>query len=94
MPKKHKAPTPGGNVQSSVSAERLKSFVKRIEKLNEDKSSVSEDLREVYSEAKSAGFSNGTIRQIVRERAMDTEKRREAQELLDLYKSALGMLDD
>lgn len=74
-----------------VSAERLGSFIKRIEKLEEDKAAVAEDLKEVYAEAKGTGFDTKIIRQIVRLRKMELEKRRENSELLDLYMSALGM---
>ena len=78
---------------SGVSADRLKSFVKRIEKLEEDKAAVGEDLKEVYSEAKSAGFDTRIIRRIISLRRLEIEKRREQDELLELYKSALGMDD-
>jgi uncharacterized protein (UPF0335 family) len=74
-----------------ISSERLRSFVKRIEKLEEDKAAVSEDLKEVYAEAKGTGFDVKIIHQIVRIRKMELEKRREQEELLDLYMSALGM---
>jgi uncharacterized protein (UPF0335 family) len=74
-----------------ISSERLKSFIKRIEKLEEDKAAVSEDLKEVYSEAKGTGFDTKIIRKIVSLRKIELEKRREMDELLDLYKSALGM---
>ncbi len=74
-----------------VSGERLRSFIRRIEKLEEDKASVLEDIKDVYGEAKSAGFDVKIIRQIVRLRKMEEEKRREQEELLDLYKSAIGM---
>jgi uncharacterized protein (UPF0335 family) len=76
---------------SGISADRLRSFIKRIEKLEEDKSAVSEDLKEVYSEAKGTGFDVKIIRQIVRLRKIELESRREQEELLDLYKSAIGM---
>jgi uncharacterized protein (UPF0335 family) len=76
---------------SGVSAERLKSFIKRIEKLNEDRDAVNEDIREVYSECKSAGFDTRIIRKIIALRKKEIEKRREEEELLELYKSALGM---
>ena len=78
---------------SGVSGDRLKSFVKRIEKLEEDKAAVGEDLKEVYSEAKSAGFDTRIIRRIISLRRLEIEKRREQDELLELYKSALGMDD-
>lgn len=74
-----------------ISSERLKSFIKRIEKLEEDKAAVSEDLKEVYAEAKGTGFDTKIIRKIISLRKMELEKRREMDELLDLYKSAIGM---
>lgn len=76
---------------SGVSSERLRSFVKRIEKLEEDKAAVGEDLKEVYAEIKGTGFDAKIVRAIIRERKIEIEKRRERDELLDLYKSALGM---
>lgn len=79
------------NAEGEISSERLRSFVKRIEKLEEDKTSVAEDIRDVYAEAKSTGFDVKAIRQIVRLRKMEVEKRREQEEILELYKSALGM---
>ena len=78
---------------TSVSAERLKSFIKRIEKVEEDRAAVAEDLKEIYSEAKSAGFDTTIIRKIVVLRKKELEKRREEQELLELYMSAVGMED-
>lgn len=76
-----------------ISSQRLSSFIKRIEKLEEDKSAVLDDLKDVYSEAKGSGFEVKIIRQIVRLRKIEVEKRREQEELLELYKSALGMED-
>ena len=80
-----------GDNSGVVSGERLKAFVQRIERLNNDKDAVCEDLKSVYAEAKGTGFSTPTIRQIVRLRKMELEKRRENEELLELYKSCLGM---
>ena len=74
-----------------VSGERLRSFIQRIEKLEEDKAAVGEDLKEVYAEAKGTGFDTKILRQIVRLRKVEIEKRRENDELLDLYKAAIGM---
>ena len=76
---------------SGISADRLRSIIKRIEKLEEDKAAVSEDIKEVYAEAKGTGFDVKIIRQIVRLRKVEVEKRREHDELLDLYMSAIGM---
>ena len=77
--------------QGEISGERLKSFILRIERLEEEKATVSEGIKDIYSEVKSSGFDQKIIRQIVRLRKMEVEKRREAQELLDLYMSSLGM---
>lgn len=74
-----------------VSSERLRSFILRIEKLEESKASVLEDIKDVYGEAKSTGFDVKIIRKIVRLRKIEVEKRREEDELLELYKSAIGM---
>lgn len=75
-----------------VAGERLRSFIDRIERLEEEKAVLMEDIKEVYAEAKGVGFDAKTIRKIVSLRKMDHEKRRESEELLDLYKSAIGML--
>lgn len=74
-----------------ISAQQLESIIKRIEKLEEDKAAVSEDIKGIYIEAKSTGFDVKAIRQIVRLRRIEENKRKEQEEILDLYKSAIGM---
>ena len=74
-----------------IASERLQSFVERLERLEEEKTALSADIKEVYSEAKSGGFDIKIMRQIMRLRKMNTADRREQEELLDLYKNALGM---
>jgi uncharacterized protein (UPF0335 family) len=74
-----------------VSSDRLRSLVERVERLEEEKATLSEDIREVYSEGKSAGYDVRILRQIVRLRKLDGSDRREQEELLDLYKRALDM---
>ncbi len=74
-----------------IASERLQSFVERLEHLEEEKTALSADIKEVYSEAKSGGFDIKILRQIVRLRKMNTADRQEQEELLDLYKNALGM---
>ena len=74
-----------------VSSERLRSFVERIERLEEEKKALSDDIREVYSEAKGTGFDVKVLRQIIRLRKMDSSDRSEMEEVLDVYKRALGM---
>lgn len=75
-----------------VGGERLRSFIERIERLEEEKAHLAEDIKEVYAEAKGVGFDAKTVRKIVSLRKLDHEKRREAEELLDLYKTAIGMV--
>ena len=74
-----------------VSSKHLKAFVDRLEKLEEEKTAISEDIKDVYGEAKAIGFDTKTLRTIVSLRKKDVEKRREENELLDLYMSAIGM---
>ena len=74
-----------------VGGDRLRSFIERIERLEEEKAALMEDIKETYGEAKGVGFDVKTIRKLISLRKMDSEKRRESEELLDLYKSAIGM---
>ncbi len=78
---------------AEVSGKRLKSFIERVERLEEEKKALAEDIRDVYSEAKSVGFEPKIMRKIVSLRKTNLEKRREEQELLDLYMSAIGMAE-
>lgn len=78
---------------NGVAADRLRSFIERIERLEEEKAALTADVREIYAEAKSVGFDVKVMRQVVRLRKMDTADRRELEELLDLYMGALGMPD-
>ncbi|HWE98664.1 MAG TPA: DUF2312 domain-containing protein [Caulobacteraceae bacterium] len=71
---------------------RLKSLIERIERLEEDKTAITGDLKEVYAEAKGEGFDTKIMRKIVRLRKQDRIKRREEEELLELYISAIGGL--
>ena len=74
-----------------VAGARLKSFIERVERLEEEKAAITEDVKEVFAEAKGAGFDVKTLRKVIALRKLDEEKRKEADELLDLYKSAIGM---
>ncbi|GAB6052738.1 DUF2312 domain-containing protein [Magnetospira thiophila] len=74
-----------------IAADRLRSFIERIERLEDEKTAIAGDIKEIYSEAKGSGFDVKIIRQIIRLRKMDQADRREAEELLDLYKAALDM---
>lgn len=74
-----------------IAGDRLKSFIERIERLEEEKRALAEDVKEIYSEAKGAGFDVKIIRQIVRIRKMDEDDRDEQEALLDTYLRAIGM---
>ena len=74
-----------------IARERLKSFIERIENLEEEKTALTADIREIYSEAKGIGLDIKTLRQIVSLRKLDSSDRQQQEELLDLYKNALGM---
>jgi len=79
---------PGG-----IAADRLRSIIERVERLEEEKRSIAEDIKQVKLEARAAGFDVATINAIIKERRMDDAERREKAELLELYRAALGMLD-
>ncbi len=75
----------------TVAGKRLISFLERIERLEEEKAATSDDIKDVYSEAKSTGFDTKTMRKLIRLRKMNIEKRREEEELLETYKTAIGL---
>lgn len=76
---------------AGVAGKRLLSFFDRVERLEEEKSALAEDIKDVYAEAKAAGFEVKIMRRIMKLRKMEVEKRREEDELLSLYMSAIGM---
>jgi uncharacterized protein (UPF0335 family) len=78
---------------SDVAQDRLKSFIERIERLEEEKAALLADIKEVYAEAKGTGFDPKTMRKVVSLRKMEDSDRQEAEFLLDTYLSALGMLE-
>ena len=80
------------DVMTAAAQGRLKSFLERIERLEEDKAAVSNDLKEVYAEAKGEGFDTKILRKVIRLRKMDKVKREEEDALIDLYLSAVGGL--
>ncbi len=89
-----------GNVQTKlgraqeggggVAAERLRSFIERVERLEEEKKALASDIKDVYAEAKGEGYETKVLRQVVRLRKMDRADRQEQEALLELYLSALG----
>lgn len=72
-----------------VAVERLRTIVERVERLEEEKANIAADIREVFSEAKGAGFDAKTLRQVVKLRKMDPKDRQEQEHLLDTYRRAL-----
>jgi uncharacterized protein (UPF0335 family) len=77
----------------AVAQDRLRAFIERIERLEEEKAALMADIREVYAEAKGTGFDPKIMRRVVRLRKMDETDRREEDLVLDTYLHALGMLD-
>jgi uncharacterized protein (UPF0335 family) len=85
------AASKGHNV-AGIAGDRLKSFVERIERPEEEKRSLGADIKEVYAEAKGSGFDTKIMRQLIKERRMDKDDLDEQQTLLDVYRRALGQL--
>jgi uncharacterized protein (UPF0335 family) len=77
-----------------IAGERLRSFIERIERLEEEKRALAADIKEVFAEAKGTGFDTKIMRQLIRIRRMDQDDVDEQETLLDIYKRALGMLPD
>ncbi len=80
------APAVGG-----IAADRLRSIIERVERLEEEKKALSSDIKDIFSEAKSAGFDVKIIRQIIRQRKQEPAEIEEQETLLDVYRRALGM---
>lgn len=74
----------------SVAAGQLRSIIERIERLEEEKKAIADDIKDVYGEAKGNGFDTKVLRQVVRIRKLDQAERQEQEALLDLYLAALG----
>lgn len=81
----------GHNSITSIAADQLKSVIERVERLEEEKKAASDDIRDVYAEAKGNGYDVKALRTIVRLRKQDANERAEQEVVLDLYKAALGM---
>jgi len=77
--------------EGNVAADQLRLFIERIERLEEEKKSMADDVRDVYAEAKSNGYDTKTMRKIVALRRLETHARQEADTLLDTYRNALGL---
>ena len=80
------------DILTAAAQGRLKSFIERIERLEEDKAAIANDLKEVFAEAKGEGFDTKILRKVIRLRKQDTAKRQEEEALVELYVSAIGGL--
>ncbi|WOI52567.1 DUF2312 domain-containing protein [Parvularcula sp. LCG005] len=74
----------------AVAADKLRLFIERVERLEEDKKAVMEDIKEVYAEAKGEGYDTKIMRQVIRLRKMERHERQEMEAILELYLAALG----
>lgn len=81
-----------GHNSGSISDEALRQFVDRIERLEEEKKALSADIKDVYSQCKSAGFDTKIVRKVISLRKMEDQEREEMEQIIDLYKAALGMM--
>lgn len=75
----------------TVAAGQLRAFIERVERLEEEKATIQEDIKEVFAEMKGTGFDTKAVRAIIRLRKKDAAERQEEEAILDLYKAALGM---
>ncbi|MFA5898850.1 MAG: DUF2312 domain-containing protein [Hyphomicrobium sp.] len=81
----------GGGNAASVAGAQLRAFIERVERMNEEKKAVSDDIREIFAEAKGNGFDPKIMRIIIRRRAMDAHARAEQDALVETYSHSLGM---
>lgn len=77
-----------------ITKEQLKSYIERIERLEEEKAALATDIREVFAEAKANGYDTKIMRKVISLRKVDAAEREEQDQLLELYQQALGMLPD
>jgi uncharacterized protein (UPF0335 family) len=80
-------------VEDSVAQDQLRAFIERIERMEEEKAAIAADIKEIYAEAKGNGFDTKILRKIVTIRKQDANERMEQEALLELYMSALGMVE-
>ncbi|GGD30395.1 DUF2312 domain-containing protein [Aureimonas glaciei] len=78
--------------ETNVAADELRAFIERIERLEEEKKTISDDVKDVYGEAKSRGYDVKVLRKIVSIRKQDQNERQEMDAILELYMQALGMV--
>jgi uncharacterized protein (UPF0335 family) len=88
----HNNPPADVEVESGVAGDQLKSYIERIETLEEEKAGIAADIKDIYAEAKGNGFDSKVIRKIVAMRKRDHAERQEEEAILEVYLSALGMV--
>lgn len=86
--------TSTSNSIGQTAKNQLRTFVERIERLEEEKKALSSDIKDLYAEAKATGFDSKTLRTIIKLRKLDATKRKDQEAILAIYMHALGMLDD
>lgn len=84
-------PEVSNDVVQTIAAGQLRAYIERVERLEEEKRSIADDIKDVYAEAKGTGFDTKAIRAIIALRRKDQAERQEAEAILDLYKAAIGM---
>ena len=80
-----------GNIVLATRTSQLQAFIERIERLEEEKKTISDDIKEVYAELKGSGFDSKAVREVVRLRKKEDHERQEEEAMVQLYKNALGM---
>lgn len=78
---------------AGIAGEQLRQFIERIERLEEEKKAISENIAEVFTQAKSTGFDIKIMRQVIKLRKMDNQTLQEQEYMIDLYRKAIGMND-
>jgi uncharacterized protein (UPF0335 family) len=84
--------TIGHNSATAVAADQLRAIIERVERLEEDKKAISDDIKDIYAEAKGNGYDVKALRTIVRLRKQDADERAEQEEILESYMHAMGMV--
>lgn len=80
--------------QNTISSQQLRSYIDRIERMEQEKKSIADDIKDIYVEAKSNGYDTKTLREIIRRRKMDRADLEKQEAILETYMAALGMLPD
>lgn len=81
----------GGDNAQTIAAGQLRAFIERVERLEEEKQTIADDIKNVYAEMRGSGFDTKIVRAIIRLRKKDSAERQEEEAMLDLYLIALGM---